>query len=61
MSRAAWYSLLFLLSSSMTCLLSPESSLFHTLSKVFIGVSSLALLASLAIGRRIKFDPVLPD
>lgn len=60
MSKAAWYSLILLLASSLTCLLSPEGVL-GLAAKVAVGASGICLLTCLALGRRIKFDPVLPD
>ncbi|WP_407681471.1 PA3371 family protein [Pseudomonas mangrovi] len=60
MSRAAWYSLVLLVASSVTCVLSP-GGVFELASKIALGVSGISLLASLAVGRRIKFDPLLPD
>jgi len=61
MNKAAWYSLAVLV-LSLACWLfaGPDSSLKGLLQMTALG-SGIVLLVSLAIGRRIKFDPMLPS
>lgn len=60
MSKAAWYSLIVLLSSVLACIFSPGDSLLATPAKVVVACSALSFFIALALGRRIKFDPLLP-